>query len=116
MKHWIDGGETRLSNLVLLCSAHHRLLHHGAFHITVEDDGFAFVSRDGEVIEPALRPQFPAASAGVSEGVSEGTRLPGPGTHMGCSLGGLTGIRDSHESSYHRRANPDNSVCGLAAV
>ncbi|MYD98467.1 MAG: DUF222 domain-containing protein [Gammaproteobacteria bacterium] len=74
VEHWIDGGETRLDNLVLLCSAHHRLLHHGAFHITAEDDGFVFVSRDGEVIEPALRPQF----AGVSRGVSEGTQLLEP--------------------------------------
>ena len=59
VKHWIDGGETRLDNLVLLCSAHHRLLHHGAFHISVQDDEVVFISRDGEVIEPALRPQFP---------------------------------------------------------
>ena len=75
VRHWIDGGETRLENLVLLCSAHHRLLHHRAFHITVENEGFVFVSRDGEVIEPALRPQF----EGVSAGVSEGARLAGPG-------------------------------------
>ena len=27
VEHWIDGGETRLDNLVLLCGAHHRLLH-----------------------------------------------------------------------------------------
>ena len=60
VEHWIDGGETRLDNLVLLCSAHHRLLHHRAFRIVAEDDGLVFVSRDGEVIEPALRPQFPA--------------------------------------------------------
>ena len=60
VRHWIDGGETRLDNLVLLCSAHHRLLHHRAFRIAREDDGLVFVSRDGEVIEPALRPQFPA--------------------------------------------------------
>ncbi|MCY3813292.1 MAG: DUF222 domain-containing protein [Gammaproteobacteria bacterium] len=59
VRHWIDGGETRLDNLVLLCSAHHRLLHHGAFHITADDDEVVFISRDGEVIEPALRPQFP---------------------------------------------------------
>ena len=50
---------------MLLCSAHHRLLHHGAFHVTVEGDDLVFVSWDGEVIEPALRPQFD----GVSEGV-----------------------------------------------
>ena len=68
VEHWIDGGETRLDNLVLLCSAHHRLLHHGAFRIVVEDDGLVFVSRDGEVIEPALRPQFPATFPPVFPG------------------------------------------------
>ena len=66
VRHWIDGGETRPENLVLLCSAHHRLLHHGAFHITIADDDVVFVNRDGEVIEPALRPQFVAISADVS--------------------------------------------------
>ena len=65
VRHWIDGGETRLENLVLLCGAHHRLLHHGAFHITIEDDDVIFVSRDGEVIEPALRPQFARVSAEI---------------------------------------------------
>ena len=75
VEHWIDGGETRLDNLVLLCSAHHRLLHHGAFRIVPEDDGLVFVSRDGEVIEPALRPQFPV---NASAGVSAETRPAGP--------------------------------------
>ena len=85
VQHWIDGGETRLENLVLLCSAHHRLLHHGAFHITVEDDDVVFVSRDGEVIEPALRPQFPEVPTGASTSVSEETPPPGPGTPVGTS-------------------------------
>ena len=66
VRHWIDGGETRLENLVLLCGAHHRLLHHGAFRITIEDGDVVFVNRDGEVIEPALRPQFAGVSAEVS--------------------------------------------------
>ncbi len=70
VKHWIDGGETCLENLVLLCGAHHRLLHHGAYHIVIEDDDAVFVSRDGEVIAPALKPQFPGVSAEV--------RLPDP--------------------------------------
>ena len=65
VKHWIDGGETCLENLVLLCGAHHRLLHHGAFHIVIDDGDVVFVSRDGEVIAPALKPQFPGVSAEV---------------------------------------------------
>ena len=30
LKHWADGGETSLENLLLLCSHHHRLLHEQA--------------------------------------------------------------------------------------
>ncbi len=71
VRHWIDGGETCLENLVLLCGAHHRLLHHGAFHIEIEDGDVVFVGRNGEVIAPALNPQF----AEVPEDVSADTPL-----------------------------------------
>ena len=70
VRHWIDGGETCLENLVLLCSAHHRLLHHGAYHIAMEDGDAVFVGRNGEVMPPALSPQFPGVSAEIP--------LPGP--------------------------------------
>ena len=33
------GGHTRLDNLVLTCRRHHRLLHKGAWHATLEPDG-----------------------------------------------------------------------------
>ena len=81
VRHWIDGGETCPENLVLLCSAHHRLLHHGAFHIMIEDDAVVFINGDGEVIEPALRPQFAEISADVSAEVP----LLGPDT-VDCPL------------------------------
>ena len=106
VRHWIDGGGTRLENLVLLCSAHHRLLHHSAFHITVEDDDVVFVSRHGEVIEPALRPQFAEVPAGVSAGVSEETPPPGPGTAMGRSLSRKAAIRDYLESPFPEWRHP----------
>lgn len=31
IQHWVDGGATRLDNLVLLCRHHHRLIHEGGF-------------------------------------------------------------------------------------
>ena len=33
IKHWADGGETKLGNLLLLCSHHHRLLHEEGWKI-----------------------------------------------------------------------------------
>ena len=106
VRHWIDGGETRLENLVLLCSAHHRLLHHGAFHITVEDDDVVFISRDGEVIEPALRPQF----MGVSGGVSEETQLLGPGTPMRRSFDGMAAVRDTRAVGSVQQSHTDKHL------
>jgi hypothetical protein len=39
IKHWANGGETRLSNLVLLCRFHHRQVHEGGVEVQVLDDG-----------------------------------------------------------------------------
>lgn len=35
--HWADGGWTSLDNLVLLCSMHHRLIHHGQWTVEIID-------------------------------------------------------------------------------
>jgi hypothetical protein len=54
--HWADGGETKLSNLTLLCRFHHRLIHEGGFSIERTDDGvFVFKRPDGSRIEAAGR-------------------------------------------------------------
>jgi hypothetical protein len=56
--HWITGGQTRLTNLVSLCSHHHHRHHDGTFTVTARTDGtFAFARRDGRPISPvAPRP------------------------------------------------------------
>jgi hypothetical protein len=48
IEHWASGGETRLGNLITLCSFHHRLVHEGGFGLRVTDDGlFVFLKPDG---------------------------------------------------------------------
>ena len=39
IKHWADGGETSLDNLVLLCRRHHHLVHEGGFSCRRSPDG-----------------------------------------------------------------------------
>lgn len=39
IKHWSDGGETSLDNLVLLCRYHHHLVHEGGFDCKRSNDG-----------------------------------------------------------------------------
>ena len=39
VKHWADGGETKLDNLVTLCKYHHRELHKGRFFLAVKPAG-----------------------------------------------------------------------------
>ncbi len=58
VRHWAEGGETKLPNLVTLCHFHHRLVHEGQVFIQTLDDGtFRFVKPDGASFEsPAPEP------------------------------------------------------------
>ena len=52
--HWAHGGATKLSNLLLLCRRHHRLVHEGGFQVERRAGGPATFRRpDGRVI-PAV--------------------------------------------------------------
>lgn len=52
VKHWADGGETSLANLVTLCRFHHRQVHEGRVVIqTLNDGAFRFVRPDGQTYE-----------------------------------------------------------------
>ena len=53
IKHWADGGETALDNLVTLCSFHHRLVHEGGYRVHVDEGEIKFTRPDGEVIPAA---------------------------------------------------------------
>lgn len=58
IKHWADGGETGLDNLVQLCRHHHRLVHEGGFACETDDHGkVVFKNEFGEIIpETGYRP------------------------------------------------------------
>ena len=44
IKHWADGGETSLDNLVSLCRRHHHLVHEGGFACEKSADGEVYFS------------------------------------------------------------------------
>ena len=46
VRHWADGGETGLGNLVLLCRPHHRAIHRG-FGVRMRDGRPVFSRPDG---------------------------------------------------------------------
>ncbi|MDX3195403.1 DUF222 domain-containing protein [Streptomyces sp. MN03-5084-2B] len=39
IRHWAEGGPTDLSNLVLMCAHHHRLLHRSGWEVRIAADG-----------------------------------------------------------------------------
>ena len=50
VRHWIDGGETSLDNLITLCRYHYRALHKGEFSIEKTAGAFEFRSHTGKVL------------------------------------------------------------------
>ncbi len=48
IRHWENGGETELHNLVLLCPFHHRLHHRGVITITGPADRLVVADGDGD--------------------------------------------------------------------
>lgn len=56
VKHWADGGETGLSNLVLLCRPHHRVVHNRRFGLEMTNGVLVFTRPDGTVLEGRAPP------------------------------------------------------------
>jgi len=51
IKHWADGGETSVDNMVLLCSSHHKLVHEGGYDVQRDNEGQLFFRRpDGKAV------------------------------------------------------------------
>jgi hypothetical protein len=52
IRHWEDGGETELDNLVLLCPYHHRLHHSGVITIAGTADNLTVTDEAGRLLRP----------------------------------------------------------------
>ncbi|QQR91874.1 MAG: DUF222 domain-containing protein [Myxococcales bacterium] len=57
VKHWAHGGETKLDNLILLCTKHHRAVHEDGFTLSKQQNSWSFHTPDGTALLGA--PTFP---------------------------------------------------------
>ena len=86
--HWADGGETKLSNLVLLCRFHHRAVHEEGFQVVADAaGGFQFLRPDGAPLPPvpavpswegAGGPLAPTVARLAASGITIGAHTPTP--------------------------------------
>jgi hypothetical protein len=57
VRHWADGGPTAVTNLLLLCRRHHRLVHdRGGFRLNLVDGRPVFSRPDGSALEDRAPP------------------------------------------------------------
>ncbi len=62
--HWVDGGETKESNLTMLCRRHHGVVHDEHYRLVRTASGVEFRDRDGRIVPrgasvPRFSPSFP---------------------------------------------------------
>ena len=69
VRHWADGGPTRLDNLLLVCRRHHRAVHEEGFSVELRDDGEArFFWPDGRPLPDApLAPTWAGTALGSTD-------------------------------------------------
>ena len=66
LTHWVNGGETNIDNLILLCRHHHILVHEGGWTITGRPGDLRFFRPDGTELGAELPPRPPIRSPFVT--------------------------------------------------
>jgi HNH endonuclease len=106
VEHWAHGGETKLSNLVLLCRHHHRLVHEGGYRLERRRAGDVLFRRpDGRAIPASPLPQRGDHAAPARANHRAGMTI-GPGTCIPISLGEKLDYGLAVESLLFRDARP----------
>jgi hypothetical protein len=89
IRHWANGGETKLANLISFCKTHHRLVHEKDHIIAATAAGFAFYTKDGTPVprSPQL-PESPGDITTAHDAVITPTTIipPHSGEHLNLSL------------------------------
>lgn len=82
--HWSEGGPTTLTNLILLCPAHHWAVHEGGHCVSVDETGRLFFTRpDGRPVPYA--PRLGPADGGLvtrDDEITPGTMPPWDGAPL----------------------------------
>ncbi len=87
LRHWANGGPTRLGNLALLCRRHHRAVHEEGYQVTRDGDGLLRFSAPGgrPIPEVPARPAVPPDTVSAlvvahqARGLAIGARTGCPG-------------------------------------
>jgi hypothetical protein len=84
IEHWAHGGSTSADNLVLLCSAHHRLVHEAGFSLSRSGDAIEFRDPRGRIVEHFPEPAPVSCwtalfelNVGAEETIDGETNFPG---------------------------------------
>ncbi|MCP4766554.1 MAG: DUF222 domain-containing protein [Gammaproteobacteria bacterium] len=106
IRHWADGGETSIDNLLTLCRRHHGLVHEGGFGLERNADGrLRFTRPDGREISE--HPRLPAddgiealrdANRRAGQAINaSGWIIPGDKLDYGIAIGGLLQASEGDE-------------------
>jgi hypothetical protein len=98
VKHWSNDGETKLDNLLTLCTAHHQLVHEGGWTVELDGDEARFFDPSGALLVWPRPPRVEDALADLEE------------AHASLDIGPATGL------TLWNGKTPDYAWCVEAAL
>jgi len=99
IRHWADGGETSLRNLVLLCRRHHRKVHEDGHRVCLDRKGQVvfFTPRGKAMFEVPARG---ATSGAADESARESAGMPARAPTAGLATGHATRSRGVDRNAW----------------